>query len=364
MRLVFVIEHFSPATGGAEGMAVAAVRGLLQRGHDVQVVARDGRPIDGCPLHLLPVEKHAATARALGGLVVDWGLSVPADVHRLGGGLTQVFQRYNALSRRPEIRWLKRFLDRVSVRQRRSIRLEAELLRRPQARFIAVSQFVARQVTECCPAAAARVEVVYNGVDVQRFCPENRARWRSAVRRDWGVPDDAVLFLFVAHNPRLKNIQLLTRLFQVLHAQAPQARLVVVGKHRVPCRGAPWLLTAGATESPEQLYAAADVLLHPTLYDACANVVLEGLASGLIVASSDLNGSAELMTSGIDGFVLPVQGLQPAHILADWMQLVRWLATDTALRERLGKNARKLAEAHSMDAWIAALEASLQRAAG
>jgi short-subunit dehydrogenase len=40
MRITIVIEHFAPIAGGAEGMAVAVVRGLMRRGHDVQVVAR------------------------------------------------------------------------------------------------------------------------------------------------------------------------------------------------------------------------------------------------------------------------------------------------------------------------------------
>lgn len=361
MRLTIVIEHFAPASGGAEGMAVSVVRGLLRRGHAVQVVARDGRPLEGCPLHLAPLDKHAETAAALGSdLIVDWGLTVPADVHRLGGGLTQVFRGYNALSRRPEIRWLKQLLDILSPKQRRRIRRETELLRRPQAQVIAVSEFVARQVRENFPETAPRLHVIHNGVDLKRFTPENRARWRAEMRQAWGVPDDAVLFMFIAHNPRLKNYSLLQHLFRILHAEVPQARLVVVGKHKVQSFGESWLLPVGATGAPEKVYAAVDALVHPTFYDACANVVLEGMASGLPVVSSTLNGSAEMITSGHDGFVLPVHDAPVGKIGAEWLQLIRWLATDAELRARIGKNARATAETHSMDAYVATLEAVLQ----
>jgi len=271
-----------------------------------------------------------------------------------------VFLGYNALSRHPMISWLKRLLDLASPKHRRNIRQQEFLLRRPQARFIAVSEFIAKQVRDYFPAAAERLFVIHNGVDVNRFCPENRERWRAETRRAWGVPEDAVLFMFVAHNPRLKNFQLLAKVFRRLHREIPPARLVVVGKHRVPCMGEPWLVHAGAVDVPEKAYAAADVLLHPTFYDACANVVLEGLASGLPVVSSDYNGSAEVITSGTDGFVLPVHGAASAHIETEWMELVRRLATDSGLRQRIGAEARKTAETHTMDTYIDALESILR----
>ncbi|HUL51583.1 MAG TPA: hypothetical protein VLU94_03260, partial [Candidatus Nitrosotalea sp.] len=150
MRITIVIEHFVPASGGAEGMAVAVVRGLMRRGHDVQVVARTGKPLDECLLHIVNDGDYARTAGAVagGGLVMDWGLLVPADLHRLGGGLTRAFLDYNALPFHPTIRWLKRLLDRSSFKHRRSIRRQMVLLQRPQARFIAVSEFVAKQVRE------------------------------------------------------------------------------------------------------------------------------------------------------------------------------------------------------------------------
>ena len=212
------------------------------------------------------------------------------------------------------------------------------------------------------PETAGRLSVIHNGVDVQRFCPENRKRWQAETRRAWGVPDDAVLFMFVAHNPRLKNFQLLARVFRRLHAELPQARLVVVGKHRVPGMGEPWLLHAGAVDHPEKAYAAADALLHPTFFDACANVVLEAMASGLPVASSDYNGSAELIISGKNGFVLPVHGADAMRLELEWTELVRLLATDPALRQRLGTAARKTAEAHTLDAYIDKLAACFAEA--
>ena len=362
MRLTVVIEHFAPAAGGAEAVAVAIVRELVQRGHELHVIARDGVPLADCELRIVPRPGHAAAARAIpSDLVLDWGLNVPADVHRLGGGVTRIFRRHNRLARPLPVRWLAAIFDRLSLRQRRIMAREDALLRDPRTRLLAVSEFVAAQVRQTVPAAAARLTVLHNGVDVERFNPGNRERWRRELRVRLGLGESETAFLFVAHNPRLKNFGLLARVFNELARSVPQARLVVLGKHAPACRR-PWLVHAGTTAEPEQFYAAADALLHPTLYDACANAVLEGLAAGLPVVSSDCNGSAEIITPGQDGFVLPVGGGASAEITGRWRAAISRLALEPELRVRIGEAARRLAVQHSFGRYMERFEDYLRDA--
>ena len=124
----------------------------------------------------------------------------------------------------------------------------------------------------------------------------------------------------------------------------------------------PWLVHAGTTTEPEQFYGAADALLHPTLYDACANVVLEGLAAGLPVVSSDCNGSAEIVTPGQNGFVLPVGGGAPAEIIGRWRTVIARLALEPDLRTGIGEAARTLAVEHSFERYMARFEQYLRDA--
>ena len=60
----------------------------------------------------------------------------------------------------------------------------------------------------------------------------------------------------------------------------------------------------GTTDEPERLYAAADVFVLPSRYDASANTVLEAMASGLPVITSSGNGAKEFIEEGKEGFVL------------------------------------------------------------
>jgi UDP-glucose:(heptosyl)LPS alpha-1,3-glucosyltransferase len=98
-------------------------------------------------------------------------------------------------------------------------------------------------------------------------------------------------------------------------------------------------------------YAAADVFVLPTYYDACSLTVLEASACGLPAITTAWNGAAELMTHGKDGFVIP----EPDAI-AD---LTRAMDTcmDPAVRDRIAPAARALGVRSSIDRNIEAIEA-------
>lgn len=85
-------------------------------------------------------------------------------------------------------------------------------------------------------------------------------------------------------------------------------------------------------------YRAADVFLLPTYAEIFPNVVLEALASGLPVVTTDVPVIPEMFDEGVQGFRFApgdVDGMTGA---------IRRLAADPALRDRLGAAARELAE--------------------
>jgi UDP-glucose:(heptosyl)LPS alpha-1,3-glucosyltransferase len=58
------------------------------------------------------------------------------------------------------------------------------------------------------------------------------------------------------------------------------------------------VLFVGSTTEPEKYYGAADLLAHPTFYDACSLTVIEALSSGLPVLTSSANGASGIAQSG------------------------------------------------------------------
>jgi UDP-glucose:(heptosyl)LPS alpha-1,3-glucosyltransferase len=362
MHIGLILEHLSASSGGAEGFALTVARELMQRGHRCSVCAADGGGLEGATVLLGPLASAPSRLQPLApDVVVDWGLNAPADLHRLGGGTHREFQRLVLAAVPLPLRLAKRLLYAVSPRHRRIARREVGLLSRPGVQVLAVSRFVADQVARTLPFPAARLHVLHNGVDTRRFVAGGRPGVRAVERARLGLGEQDVAFLLVAHNLGLKGFGLLREVFTAGREQLPGARLVLLGRHDPGFR-APWFIYAGTSSRPEGAYAAADALLHPTLYDACANVVLEAMASGLPVVSSDRNGSAEVLTDGLDGRVLPVLG-RHREIRTRWLQAVAELATRPERRQDLGAQARRRAESLSIGAYVDRFEALLQQVA-
>ena len=76
----------------------------------------------------------------------------------------------------------------------------------------------------------------------------------------------------------------------------------------------------GPVEHTLPYYAAADIYIHPTIYDTCSLVVLEAAACGLPVVTTRCNGAAELFHDGVD--VLLASDPADAEELAGRVQLL------------------------------------------
>jgi UDP-glucose:(heptosyl)LPS alpha-1,3-glucosyltransferase len=100
---------------------------------------------------------------------------------------------------------------------------------------------------------------------------------------------------------------------------------------------------AGSTGEPEKYYGAADLLIHPTFYDACSLTVLEALASGLPVITTHSNGASGLITQGQEGFIIS----DPRDGQALVEKITFFLNGENA--QRASSAARHLAESHSLE---------------
>lgn len=349
--LLFTVEHFRLAGSGAENDAVNLCRELSARGYDVHVAAETAEHVAGVTVHTGLQQFDETRRRVNPDLLVDWGFFQPAHIHRLGGGIHEPFLRYSLEACPRGLRWLRQ-LTHLKRKHRVEIRREAAMLRNPEARFLAISQFVANQAV-AAGASPDAVTVIHNGVDVTRFDPERTEEHRARIRREWGVSDDDTVFLFVAHNLRLKNLQLLRRAFGAVQQQHSHVKLVVVGKRR-PRFHAAYLVYAETTPEIERFYTAADALLHPSYFDSFGNVVLEAMSCARAVVVSDRCGVSELVRDGEDGMVIPV--CAAPNVLQRWTDAIVKLAENPALRGQLGESARHTAGKHSYERYIDRIE--------
>jgi len=381
MRIALTVEDFRAWRGGGERYVFGLGRALVELGHDVHVfAARIGEVPDGMTPHQVPIRGLLSrrSAFALGcarrleecaaafDVVHGFGKSIRMDVFRPGGGVHRAWRKQDLLAIEGRSRrWWKRLTRAVSLDQRLVLRLEAKQFqpRRGGAEIIANSQMVRGHILSYYRVPPERIHVIHNGVDTERFSPALREKHGGEVRRKFGLSPSEVVLLFAANNFRLKGLTPLIRAVGELSDASDRLRILVMGRgrpggfrrlaRRLGCGRK--IVFAGPISDPERVYAAADLFVHPTFYDPCANVTLEALASGLPVVTSIYNGAGELLTPGVEGLVV-----DPEDIGALAAAIRTFLDPDR--RAAGGRAARRLAEQHTMERHVREVLAVYERA--
>jgi len=313
----FITEH----KGGAERYALDLAAALVACGHKVDLFANqwdrperaDIRyhrvPMASKPGWLRVLTFHLNLRRVLDrsryDLVLGMTPFAPQGIFWLGDGLYRVWTR---------VAWPNPVLRGLMCAKRAvmaiNLWLERRIMKGGAAYFIVNSKLVKKQAMRDYGVPGERIALVYPGIDLARFHPGVRGRWRATVREALGAREDETVFLFVANNFRRKGLD------RILHALAEmrptRARVIVVGSGRrwwfarlAAGLGVGAQVTfVGRTGEVEQFYGAADVFVLPTRYDPFATVCLEAMACGLPVITSEMNGAAELIRPGESGFVV------------------------------------------------------------
>jgi len=226
--------------------------------------------------------------------------------------------------------------------------LERHIYTRPNVHLAAVSQLVARHVTEFFGRSDACI--VPNAVDAAQFSPEIRLQRRASAREHLGLSADIFALLLVGNDWEKKGLSTLLR--SMADCLELPFRLLVTGTDDrnsfLPLINRLGLQErvqfSGSSGDVMQFYAAADVYTGPSLEDSFALPPLEAMACGLPVITSVNNGGSQIITEGADGFVLS----DPSDSAA-LTRLLRRLYEQPELRRRVGENAACTARQYSWD---------------
>jgi UDP-glucose:(heptosyl)LPS alpha-1,3-glucosyltransferase len=327
MKIAVVRQRYNPF-GGAERFVERALGALVQEGAEVTLITRnwEGAEIrDGYQqlicnppasgLHSGRVARDRSFARCAQAAMASGDYDITQSheripgcmIFRAGDGVHAAWLDHLRRVRGP----LGRFGLAINPYHRYILKAEREMFAHPALRaIICNSRMVRDEIVRYYGVAAAKLRVIYNGIDLQRFNPGLAAEHRSAVRERFSIAQDAPVILFVGNGFERKGLPQLLRAFAAM--QRHDAHLIIVGSDRKMKAAqaqasrlgiAQRTHFAGAQQDVRPFYGAADAFALPTLYDPFPNAALEALACGLPVLSSRTCGVAELVEAGISGFI-------------------------------------------------------------
>ena len=191
------------------------------------------------------------------------------------------------------------------------------------------------------------------GCDLERFTPQG-ANARNGLRAEFGYTPEHVVFAFVGRFTDFKGFDLVTRAFLEVTATNPNARLLLVGardrlhptglsaSEEAVLHASPQVLDAGFRADVERCLAAADVMVFPSRREGMPVCLMEALALGVPVITSDSRGCREVVRHEVDGLILRERNVSTlvaamARVLADAELRQKWSAAAVAGRERFSR---------------------------
>lgn len=166
--------------------------------------------------------------------------------------------------------------------------------------LVSNSAHAAQMLVERLGVDAARTRVVHNGVQLAPAL-KSPNQWRA----DLGVAHDAPLAVMLANLTPRKDHETLIRAWQTVHAEMPEATLVLAGDHGEKSQPSRELAAElglgtsiqfpGAVKDVSGLLGAATLGVFSSRLEGCPNGVLECMAAGLAVAGTDIPGIREAL---------------------------------------------------------------------
>jgi glycosyltransferase involved in cell wall biosynthesis len=199
------------------------------------------------------------------------------------------------------------------------VRLLYILLERFCARFCDALVFVSKDNMATARAAGigdpSRYRLIRSGVKLARYPAKVE---RAAVRAGLGVPADALLVLSIGNAKPQKNPGDFVEAAARLLPSRPGAYFVFVGggealealRAEARSRGLKnRLLFPGWREDTAELLAAADVFAMTSLWEGLPRSLVEAFSTGLPAVCYAADGVADILTSGVNGFLIPKKDL-------------------------------------------------------
>jgi glycosyltransferase involved in cell wall biosynthesis len=193
--------------------------------------------------------------------------------------------------------------------KRRLLRLRTSLVCRPFTRSIAISRFIAGRLANV-GVSESKIDVVYNGIDTDRFSP------RAGGRLDLGnelvvAPEDILISTIGALLP-IKNAHVPIHATAELARRRIPARLLLAGdgplRPELECVAKRLGIEdrvhfLGHRRDPDRILSGSDIVAIASVGEAFGNVIAEAMACGVPVVGTRSGAIPELIMDGETGFL-------------------------------------------------------------
>jgi len=190
--------------------------------------------------------------------------------------------------------------------------IQGYILRRCH-KVLANAERVKRRIIELSGIEERKIQVIYNGIDIAPFSHIVPNEGKQALMREkLCIPHDAFVILMVANFRPEKNHRCLLEALILLKQKGLKVKAILVGdgllKEETECISRSmgiedYVSFAGKTDNIIQFLHLADIGVLVSTHEGLSNALLEYMAAGLPVVSSNVGGCKEVVIDGETGYL-------------------------------------------------------------
>jgi len=351
MKVCMITPTFFPRRGGAEVGIYELSRRLLELAHEVTVITpefdhmKDRENIDGIEVYRFPsllkfpasipqnvihfyvllkrikpdvVNMHYMLPTGIGAAIVCKTLHTPAVLSVIGQDIYDPIHPTRRIYY-PLMKWIMSNVKRITC----------------------ISSFVMQRAIEL-GAPPSRTEVVPFGVDVDMFNPQISGK---CIREKYGLADEPIVLAVQRLSPRKAVEYLIQAVPHVLEKVPETTFLIVDGGQRLrrlkdlaeelKVKDRIVFVGSAPRSALPKYYAAADIFVLHSRFEALGLVLLEAMSSGKPVVTTRVGGTTDIVEPGKTGFL--VEPKNPIELA----RAITTLLKNKQLRNKMGDEARK-----------------------
>ncbi len=232
----------------------------------------------------------------------------------------------------------------VGEAKKRIYRLIDSFSQRYVDRFIVVSDALQEKLLQNYGIASNRICKVYNGIDLKKYSPDTYIR---NLRKEWKISQAVPLIGAIGRMVWEKGFEFLIKAIPEVVQIVPEAQFVFVGegplKDKLIVKSEQLnvrdrIIFAGFRNDINDILAAIDLLVIPSLSEGFPMITLEAMAMEKAIIASCINGITEQITDGENGILVPPKD----HI--SLAEAIMRLIQNRELPIKLSMSARKKVE--------------------
>jgi len=176
--------------------------------------------------------------------------------------------------------------------------------------IIAVNDHIKDELKKVYKVPDNKIEVIYNGVDTNLFCPIDKI----VARECFNIPRETFVVLYVGRLVERKNVDLIIEAMDRLRSNKNIMALIAGSGHMYDTlqkkikykslEDRVKLLGFVNHETLPKLYNAADVFVHPSIYEGMPLTLLEAQACAVPIICTSFKGVSNVVVDDETGIIL------------------------------------------------------------